>query len=375
LNQELFAPELNLYAKKLLPQKNKRKKTKMQDRLKYNNRVVFTFVFIGVVSLFVFTSLILIKNKSFVNRVYFKTVLNDANGLSSRPPIFFKGFEIGRIDTFELDPDTNLINVKFYIYEDYVSKIIKYTVIAKSESVLLGATNQFEILVPNLTENLGKIPLKEGEVVPFIDSQLGQFYANKGQISVKSDSIESILKSVDNLLINLQKNNNPEAGSIFSILDKLSRISDRVLKITEDVDEQKLVVELSNTIEHLQGVLHNSNQTISHANSALKNAESLFSSAENAVQSYGSPDKIIATVTQGKVPIVLEQASDNLQILQDVLTEAHMQKEQLGLAIIALRSTLEKMEKTLEATNNNPLLKGGIEKEDPPIELELNEGT
>jgi hypothetical protein len=347
----------------------------MQDRLKYNNRVVFTFVFIGVISLFIFTSLILIKNKSFVNRVFYQTVLNDASGLSSRPPIFFKGFEIGRIDTFELDPETNLINVKFYIYEDYVSKIIKYTVIAKSESILLGATNQFEILVPQSVDTLDKTPLKDGELVPFIDSQLGQFYASKGQISVKSDSIESILKSVDNLLLNLQKNNNPDAGSIFSILDKMSRISDSVLKITQDVDEQKLVLELANTIEHLQDILHNSNQTISNANSVLHQAESLFSSAEETVSSYGQPDKIVTKVTHGKIPVILDQTAANLQLLQDVLTEAHMQKEQLGLAIIALRSTLEKMEKTLEATNNNPLLKDGIEQAKPPVELELNEGN
>ena len=153
----------------------------MQERFKYTDRMVITFVALGLSLLVGFSALVLIKNKTLADKTYYQTILDHASGLSSKPPIFFKGFEIGRIDDFELESETNNILVKFYIYDNYTDKIIKYAVISRIESLVLGAGSQYELLLPQQGLIAELEPLREGELVPFITSELGRIYAKKGR--------------------------------------------------------------------------------------------------------------------------------------------------------------------------------------------------
>jgi hypothetical protein len=52
------------------------------------------------------------------------TVLDNARGLRAKPAIYFKGLEIGRVEAFKLDTYNNDINVDFYIYSQYQSKVV-----------------------------------------------------------------------------------------------------------------------------------------------------------------------------------------------------------------------------------------------------------
>lgn len=345
----------------------------MQERFIYKNRMVFTFVIFGFILILVFTSLILIKNKTLLSRVYFETILDDATGLNSKPSIYFKGFEIGRIDHFELNSESNKILVQFYIYENYRDKIVKYAVISQNKNLLLGSSNQYEILLPQQKLMQQLKPLDEGALVPYIESKIGKEYAKKGQITLKSNSIESILTSVNNLLLNLQKENNPEAGAIFSILDKLSKISDSLLAISQQVQNENLVLEIKNTLLGLQSVLKSSSATITKAETTLTNADQLLNSADNVIQSYNNPAAIITEVTQNKIPAVIDDAIINLKYLQAILKEVHLQREQLGLVIVSFNKTLNQLEKTLQGVNNNPLIKEGIQPELKPMSIEVNE--
>ena len=62
----------------------------MRNRFKNTNKLVTTFVILGIMLLIAFTGLVLIKNKTLTEKVYFETILDHAGGLSSKPPIFFK---------------------------------------------------------------------------------------------------------------------------------------------------------------------------------------------------------------------------------------------------------------------------------------------
>lgn len=404
----------------------------MQERFKYTDRMVITFVALGLSLLVGFSALVLIKNKTLADKTYYQTILDHASGLSSKPPIFFKGFEIGRIDDFELESETNNILVKFYIYDNYTDKIIKYAVISRIESLILGAGSQYEILLPKQGLIAELEPLREGELVPFITSELGQIYAKKGQISVQLNSIDSVLASANSLLMNLQKETDSEAGEIFKTLDKVSNIadsflamtrkaeddqlipefkktvialqalietttdtigkaskfSDSLLAITQQVEDDQLVPEIKKTVITLQTLIETTDSTIVKADKAIANVNTFFRDADDVaihadsvLGEYENPANIIARATENKLPKIIDKVDGmidkvdvNLIYLQGILKEVHAQREQLAIAIISLNNTLSMFDKTLQGVNNNPLFKGGIEPENKAdYSIEVNE--
>ena len=397
----------------------------MQERFKYTDRMVISFVVLGILLLIGFSALVLIKNKTLTDRTYYQTILDNASGLSSKPPIYFKGFEIGRIDDFELESETNNILVKFYIYENYTDKIIKYAVISRIESLLLGTGSQYEILLPQQGLIAEPEPLREGALIPFITSELGQTYAKEGQITVQLDSIESVLTSANNLLINLQKESDSGAGEIFKMVNKISQIADSFLVMARQAEDEQLVSDIKKTVTDLQTMIDTSSGTmekaskitdsilavvqqveadqlgpeikktiialqtliantdstivkadkaIANVNAFLKNADEIAMHADNMIGKYEDPADIIARVTNNKLPDVIDKVDVNLIYLQGILKEVHSQREQIAIAIISLNKTLSIVDKTLEGVNNNPLLKGGIEPENKAdTSIEVNE--
>ena len=94
----------------------------MQHSAKNTRKIAYTFAGGGLLFIIAFTVVILINNKTFVDRVHYRTVLNNAKGLSAKPAIFFKGLEIGRISKFKLNEITNDIEVNFYIFSKYQTR-------------------------------------------------------------------------------------------------------------------------------------------------------------------------------------------------------------------------------------------------------------
>ena len=397
----------------------------MQERFKYSDRMVITFVILGFLLLIGFSALVLIKNKTLVDKTYYQTILDNASGLSSKPPIYFKGFEIGRIDDFKLESATNNILVKFYIYDNYTDKIIKYAVISRIESLVLRTGSQYEILLPQQGLIAELEPLQEGELVPFITSKIGQIYAKKGQITVRADSIESVLTSANNLLINIQKETDSETSEIFKTIDKISKVAESFLVMAQQAEDDQLVPEISKTVIALQTVVDTftnsmekvseiadsilavtqqieaeqlvseikkpvialqtliattdsaivkADKAIANVNAFFRNAEDVAIHADSVLGQYENPADIIAGVTENKLPKMIDNVDVNLIYLQGILKEVHLQREQLAIAIISLNNTLSIFNKTLQGVNNNPLFKGGIELEDKgDNSIEVNE--
>jgi ABC-type transporter Mla subunit MlaD len=353
----------------------------MQGSYKHIDRIVLTFVLLGFLLLVTFSALVLIKNKTFTNRVYYETSLESANGLASNPPIFFKGFEIGRFDDFELLSETNEIRVKFYIYEDYAHKIIKFAVISRIESALLGISNEYELLLPHLGSKLQTEILHEGDLVPFISSDLGQVYAQKGQIKQKLNSIDSVLSNVNDVLVNLQKESNSDTSQIFIVLQKFSKIADSLVTLTQEAETSQIIPDVKKIILDLQAVIatsgatfNNTKTTIAHVDRLLINANKVAQHVDQLLINYEDPSEIIATVTGNKIPDTIGKVDRNLFYLEGVLKEIHLQREQLGAAIISLNKTLSSLDKTLEGVNNNPLIKDGIESDQGSgLSIEVNE--
>jgi len=341
--------------------------------VKKTNRVVFVFLTIGFAFLVAFTSIILINNKTFIDKVYFRTVVDNAKGLSAKPPIYFKGLEIGRITDFRLNEQTNDIEVDFYIFSEYQNKIVQYAVLSGNQSVLLNRATEFELLMPEKGRGLVKDPLPPGSLVPFINSQLAQAYIRQGIIRIPADSVDSIVASVNNLLINLQRSDNADAGAIFRILDRVAKISDHLLVLSEALSQTNAVNEAEQILVNVNQVLATLPQTQSKFDNLLLESSDLMAQLENILTQYQDPVGIVTEVSDGKIPVILTNVNDSIVVLKGMIDDVHAERMQLMITINTLLKVLNKMDKTLQGVNNNPLLKGGIEKTPPPKGIEMND--
>ncbi len=337
------------------------------------NRIVAAFVLVGIMLLALFSAIIVINNKTFADKTHFKTILDNAKGLSAKPAIFFKGLEIGRIEQFSLNSRTNEIEVTFWVYDQYKDKIVKYAVLAGQQNSLFGEVLAFDLLLPSIVKVKYFEPLDEGDTIPHISSDLAQAYIRNGFIAPQSDSIDSIIASVNTLLLNLQKENNPEAGSLFRILDRVAKITDHLLSVSEALRKSSILPEAETAIKEGKDWLAQLPKTMEQFSAIMASTDELIKKAQTTLTAYQQPAGIVGEVTQGKVPEVLDNLNASLSIMQEMLKEVHAEREQLAITVHEVQQVLEKLDKTLQGLNNNPLLREGIVPESESSGIEMHE--
>ncbi|MBU2883434.1 MCE family protein [Psychrosphaera sp. B3R10] len=345
----------------------------MLNNANRTNRIVFAFVTAGLAFLIAFTVIILINTKALVDKVYYRTILNDAKGLSAKPPIYFKGLEIGRISDFSLNEETNDIEVDFYVFIDYQPKIIQHAVLSGNQNVFLNNATEFELLMPNKLAGYRYDPLFAGSMVPYIDSDVGRMFVKKGIISKPGNSVDSIISSVNTLLTNLQKSDNPEDGSLFKILDRVASMSDHLLILSQQLSSSSVVNETELLIANANQILANVPLTQTKIDGLLSEAEALITELQSVSAQYQDPIGLVEQTTGGQLPEIMTNVNESLNLVKGMIDEVYAERMQLAVTVNTLLKVLNRMDKTLQGVNNNPLLKGGIEKNKPPKGIEMND--
>ncbi|MBI2519983.1 MAG: hypothetical protein HYV97_06190 [Bdellovibrio sp.] len=281
-------------------------------KLRHNREIVTIFILIAV-GIFIFLgSVVAYNNNVFRGRVYFYTLVQNAYGLKSLPPIYFKGFAIGRVASFQLTHE-NKIHVNFYIFEDFYEKIINYSVVSINTNPLSGEITEFQLITPDGTqETLGLV--QKGTLIPDLKSAEAQQY-------IKDDKLKY------------------ESAGIEGILDK----SNQILKV---FIEQK---------------------TSEKINSIIDSAAKAMTSLEATIKSYGPEGKgeghqqIVSAIE--KVNKTMNSIVETATYVKETIEVVHTNRKDLAPLIINSNKTIEKASRTLDGINNNPLLKGGIPQE------------
>lgn len=338
------------------------------------NRIVFVFVLLGVAFLGVFISIILINNKTFVDKVYYRTVVDNARGLGAKPPIYFKGIEIGRVTDFSLNEKNNEVEANFYVYSDFQSKIVRYAILADNKSILINNATEFELLVPNTEQNQGYSEhLVAGSLVPFISSRQAKDYIKQNKVTVPANSVDSIVTSVNDLLLNLQRSDNPEAGSLFKLLDRAAKMSDNLLLLSESLAKTSLISDAELLVDNTNSVVKGLPESKAKMDELLLRSSKLVAQLEQLTKQYKDPIAIMDKATQGKLPEILDNLNQSLVVVKDLVNEVHSERMQIMVTMDTVLKVLNKMDKTLQGVNNNPLLKGGIESMPQPKGIEMND--
>jgi uncharacterized phage infection (PIP) family protein YhgE len=228
-------------------------------------------------------------------------------------------------------------------------------------------------MLPSIVKVKKYEPMKEGDMVPHISSELAQAYVRNGFIAQQGDSIDSIIASVNALLLNLQQENNPEAGSLFRILDRVAKITDHLLSVSEALGNSSILPEAEKAMKEGKNWVDKLPETTTKINDILVSTNAMIQQAEKMLASYSEPNKLVSQVTDGQVPVILKNLNQSVSILQNMLNDVHGQREQLAITVSEVQEVLDKLNKTLEGLNNNPLLKDGIQIEPENTGIEMHE--
>lgn len=341
----------------------------MNYKIKHTKPVVVTFILIPLVLLIVVLVAIAIRQSLFEKKTIFFTSLQNATGISTQTPILYKGFEIGRLKRFKLAED-GTIRIEFYILESYLHAMV-------SPSVILRQTNPVtsKTILEFIPELNSKTKLEPGSHLPSTDFAEGKALLRR--ISpAHSDPISGIIEDLASLTQELNQDNNADAGSLF-------RIMYNAANATEKVDQS--LAELQTTMAELNRFLANMNRdnnadqgsvfrimnNVANITSSLEaqmnQIEGIIRSANVAARNYSDPDSLVIRMIDPDGTMLIRPLSNTLITLnaslreaQGILQMANRNNPEILMLINNLNETMSRASQTLEALNNNPLLRGGI---------------
>lgn len=327
------------------------------------------FIIIPLVVLIMVIAFIAIRQNMFEKRFYFRTSLENAIGVSSQTALLYKGFEIGRVHDYELDED-GTIHVDFYVRKRYRPLLVQESVIYRTTIPIANKTT-LEYFRDPAEQN----PLPEGGYIISTDFAQGRALLRKYSPK-SSDPIGTIVENLEALTTELNKDNNADKGALMRILVSAADLSEKA-DVTLDLlndnlsEMQVLTANLNKDNNSESGVILRIVNNLADISESIagqmEDIERLIASANIAAANYANPDSLIIKMLDPTgdglmqpLTTSLHALSGSLQETEKILGSLSRANPELLLIINNLNETLNEATKTLQALNNNPLLRGGI---------------
>ena len=325
----------------------------MSFKFKHAEKITGVFILIAVIILIVGTVIISVSKKTFVKTHGFRTLLSDAAGLSTATPLSFKGYEIGRVKQFLLDKDNN-IEVELGVYKEYREKIVKGSAIYRLNNPITGETS-LVLLQPRgpypagVFGGIGSV-LPEGEYIPSLDMDDGQKLLEENVIEKSGETVSLIFDEARVFVSNLRDEFRLKKDTFRIFFENLHGVSESLAR-NKDFFEN-----LNRLLDPVEGPVF---QTLGQFSTISKKLNQSVDQLNEIMENYKDPEGLMTKlfkVNQQQLNQTLENLNKNLVALHQALTSL---RESSPL----IADLLDKSRKTLQAINNNPLLRGGIEKE------------
>lgn len=341
----------------------------MNYKLKHTQKIVFAFITIPLAVLILTVVSIAIRQNLFEKRFHFSTSLENAIGISAQTPVLYKGFEIGRVDNFELSNDSS-IRVDFYVLKRYRELMRGNSVIYRTTIPITNKTTLEYVRAPGEAA-----PLPEGSFISSTDFAEGR--ALLKVLSPKaSDPIGMIVENIGILTSELNNDDNADKGALMRILVNAANLSEKadttlVLMNANLVELKTLTANLNRDNNPDAGVVLRIVNNVADISESVagqtKALEDLIASFNVAAENYAYPDSLVFKMLDPTGEVLIRPLSESLYALSGTLTETEKimgslsrSNPELLLIINNLNETLAKANQTLEALNNNPILRKGI---------------
>ncbi|HLE10021.1 MAG: hypothetical protein A2504_00775 [Bdellovibrionales bacterium RIFOXYD12_FULL_39_22] len=298
----------------------------MNFKYKHRNKLVSLFVLVSVGLFVMFIVFVIISNKTFETKIPYYTIVDSAMGLQKRPPVIFKGLEIGRITDFVL-LDDNKIHANFFIYKEFKNRCIKNSVIQVNSGMLNGEVTNFEIVLPHLDGGTSKEIMPARSLIPNIKSAEGMALVENGIISLPDDGFGGVAQKVNKIL-------------------------------------ETIVL----------------NQTIEKADDGVKNLNAVLISLnavlillEKTVANYQAPEGLVERVGGEQLKNILGNLEKTSAYVEGIVGVMHKSRKDIAPILINTNKAISGLNDTLQGVNNNPLIKGGINKDKKYQGVEVND--
>ncbi|MBN2352588.1 MAG: MCE family protein [Spirochaetales bacterium] len=305
--------------------------------MKHADKIVGLFVLVAILGLVGVIIFLGANQHWFTRNIPFYTVFRSAKGLVRGMPVTFKGFEIGRVRSFELD-ENNSVVVEFYIYDTYYPKVTAQSIIELASNPLGSSI----IFYPGKEHTE---PLKEHSLIPAIDSSVGKDIVRLKLAAIPAESedqISAIMKNVDDITSQLDALVKNNANELDTIIKSLSRSTFALAQAMEGKGSGPI----SQTLVGLSGIVKNLNTLTTDMNGLIP--------------------KLLDPTGQEVYPAI-KKILDNIQTLSEQLRQfsefLNGTQPQIAGILAQIPDILNKGRDVMEGIANNPLLSGGITKE------------
>ncbi|MGD2087557.1 MAG: MlaD family protein [Candidatus Aminicenantes bacterium] len=325
----------------------------MSFKFKHTEKITGVFILLAVVILIIGTIVISVSKKTFVKTHGFKTRLSDAAGLSTATSLSFKGYEIGRVRKFLLDKDNN-IDVDLAVYKEFREKIVRGSAIYRLNNPITGETS-LVLLQPrrpyptSLFGGIGSL-LPEGEYIPSLDMDDGQKLLEENVIEKSGETISLIFDEARIFVTNLRDEFKLKKDTFKAFFENLHGVSESLAR------NQALFDHLQQLLDPVNGPVFQTLEQFSHISKKLSQS---INQLNEIMENYKDPEGLMTKLFQ----VNQQQLNQTLENLNKNLIALHQMLNSLKESSPLIADLLDKSRKTLQAINNNPLLRGGIETE------------
>jgi phospholipid/cholesterol/gamma-HCH transport system substrate-binding protein len=381
----------------------------MKLRYRFANQVVGVFVVLAVALTLTLIILMGANQRWFRKNYYYYAQFTTASDLSVGMPISFRGFDIGKVTSIELN-DENLVDVTFYIQEEYIDRMNRDSLIQLLSNPLGGG----QIVLQQGREPTPPIP--EGSMVPIYDSKDGLTLRQDNRVIIvrNADPIAQALSQVDPILLNvdrvltnvanlteeldvaLQGESSGPVGEVLAGLEgAVAELQQTVVHVNQVIDDASdqiadLFGQVDEVIADVDGIAIQADQLFGDVNGVVSNVDSILGQASGVVDNLETttaelrdptgliprlldPQGSIATILDDdnalydQVSEVIASLDESIQGLQQSLADVQRFTTYLNATQPQITSLLEEGRQTLttgqdvlEGLRNNPLLRGGI---------------
>ncbi len=340
----------------------------MKFRIRFADQIVGIFVLIAIAALVGILILMGINQRWFAQNYYFESRFESGSGIDVGMAITLKGFEIGKVDTIELNEENN-VDILFYIYDTYYEKV-------KPNSVLELASSTFG-LGGGLRLHPGKNdrePIPENSFIPSMDFEEGQRLVQNGLVAMpkSDDAISSIVSKVGPMLDQVD-------ATLVSVQTLLDSANSAIAGENEGplgdilVDVSMLTKNVDTMIRDINTMVRNINGRLT---AVFDNVDEITDNVEATTEAMRDPTGIVKTVLDPKgsfaklldddnvlfeqIEEVLTRVNETIDQVHEFTTFINTTTPQISGLLEKSREALDQGKDVLEGLRNNPLLRGGI---------------
>ena len=179
--------------------------------------------------------------------------------------------------------------------------------------------------------------------------------------------MESVLKNVDQLLYNLTQDENPDQGALFRTVYNLANMTDKMDVSLENINTILVSLQKDNNPE--DGALF---RILSNVADLTEDFKGTAAQLDEMLSNYKDPEGLaVKLIDPDKENLIypmkdmLLSLNENLVSMNKILDFMYMQMPEFADILAKGKISLQTAQKTLEALNNNPFLRGGIKEEAP----------